>query len=749
MGQCAGGVKAEDNERYYSSATQEGYAWKNATAVVKLDNKGSYKQINNFKVIRLIAKGTYGEVYVCKDRLKGFHYDMDTSVAMYAIKVVTNSKENSKAVLRELKILRQLDHPNIVKLYESIEDASAGHVFMIFEVLEGGVLCECNAEGRLEEAAWKEEKARQYFEQLVDGLLYLHAMHVVHRDIKPENIVYTKDRGTVKYIDFGESRLINAEGDDTGLKTFGTPLFFSPEASSGNGAFSEKAQDVWALGVTLFLVLVGRIPFGEGAKSRASLWQRISDDPLVFPENCGLSAMAVDLLNKMLEKDPTVRITPTEIQDHVFMTGHSVAPRLTDAVKRALDEDAEYSDSMSSDQPPTPRSAQSHKSPILARSASSVSDAEPGNTSPTYRDLGSPAGRSALSGVPGSPQFLINGGGEEVNSAVTPLVISHHRQSNASTTSSFSGARKHIDGKKSLPGLCPAGDSFSADSLWCDEGEEVFGVPTPRSRNRAPESTLRADVPANPPPPPPNLSFVRSRGRNLQSTSQSGSELTLPIPLKPRGKLNRTDSRSSGVLPSPRTMKTTPSCSSLNSSVCRRQVRHSLPSTPRITRVTSIPAVDPDDDSSDSSSSADISSRRRASSSHSGGRTPVSEILSIVSQTARPKLRFLVVDDIFQQRDIICKMLSDLVMPGVGVSCDILTAEDGDEAVRAVATDTYTAVLMDIHLPRVDGLLATTQIRRAEQHNCTLEVPIFGITGDTSPDLPELTRQRGLIFWLS
>ncbi|GAA5876425.1 hypothetical protein JCM1840_006021 [Sporobolomyces johnsonii] len=332
-------------------------------------------------------------------------------------------------VKREVAIMKRLDHPNIVRLKEVIDDAKSKKVFMVLEFMAGG------------QVVWQDEnkqptmtvdEARRTFRDVVLGLEYLHYQGIIHRDIKPANLLWTEDHKTVKISDFGVSHVSDAllraspddpaaaHGDDDKAlrKTAGSPAFFAPElchpaeytptpnahpsqshlagdgdtyfppdadassflpsiaSTSSNTVYSPptspngiplsskiispplpaptpthartrppigKGIDVWALGVTLYCLLFGDTPFT--ARTEYELYNVIVHEPIRVPEKMGREGAwtgvgvgwegcgdgvegreVVDLLARLLEKDPTKRITLEQVKKHPWVLRNLSSP---------------------------------------------------------------------------------------------------------------------------------------------------------------------------------------------------------------------------------------------------------------------------------------------------------------------------------------------------------------------------------------------------------------------------------------
>jgi len=232
-------------------------------------------------------------------------------------------------VMQEIAIMKKLDHPNVVKLFEAVEDFDTKEVFLVMEYIEAGAV--------MPESVKCEplplEKAWTYFCQLVSALDYCHSNGVIHCDIKPANLLACGDG--IKVADFGTSRLIGEHEkigteenkviikgeslyvDDMVSKVMGTSAFLSPEAHSGV-SFSGTQNDIWSVGVTLFFFVFGKCPF-EG-ESIVDVHENVMEQALVLPTSPAIPDTLRDLLMRMMEKDQDRRITLQGIMEHPWVT---------------------------------------------------------------------------------------------------------------------------------------------------------------------------------------------------------------------------------------------------------------------------------------------------------------------------------------------------------------------------------------------------------------------------------------------
>uniref|UniRef100_A0A1B6D1P5 calcium/calmodulin-dependent protein kinase n=1 Tax=Clastoptera arizonana TaxID=38151 RepID=A0A1B6D1P5_9HEMI len=293
---------------------------------VSIDKSGSYLQLNQYSLIDSIGQGSYGLVKLAYNEEDDTHYAMKILSKKKLLKkagcfgrTVPNRKNTNPLdrVYREIAVLKKLDHPNVVKLIEVLDDPTEDHLYLVFELLEHGEVMQLPTDKPLTEAqAWG------YFRDVILGLEYLHFQRIIHRDIKPSNLLLGED-GRVQIADLGVCNEFSGR-DATLCNTAGTPAFTAPEAISNNANFSGKAADIWSLGITLFAFLYGQVPFT--ANTVPALYTVVQTQPLVFPTAPVVSSQVSDLISKMLQKNPTDRISLEEIKDHPWVTSDGTKP---------------------------------------------------------------------------------------------------------------------------------------------------------------------------------------------------------------------------------------------------------------------------------------------------------------------------------------------------------------------------------------------------------------------------------------
>jgi hypothetical protein len=198
---------------------------------------GIPERVGGVRLSRLLGRGGMGIVYL------GHHEALDIDVA---VKLIPIAEHEAHRILEEARSIAQLDHPNVVRVLNAGYDQ--GYAYIIMEYVAGADL------GRLieQDGAMPWKRALRYALQIADGLAAAHRAGLVHCDIKPRNIMITAD-GAAKILDLGLARRLGCQR--TSFES-GTPMFLAPELTSGRG-LPTPASDVYALGVTLYCMLVG------------------------------------------------------------------------------------------------------------------------------------------------------------------------------------------------------------------------------------------------------------------------------------------------------------------------------------------------------------------------------------------------------------------------------------------------------------------------------------------------------------
>lgn len=225
------------------------------------------KRLGRYQLEREIGRGAMGIVYLGRDTA------INRSVAIKAIPLASefNDGELTEArgrFFREAETAGRLNHPNIVTIYDVGEERGLAYIAM--EYLKGRHLSDYATPGNLLEP----RKVLEVLARTADALGFAHKQHVVHRDIKPANLMYDAGSDVLKITDFGIARLTGAGSTRTGI-ILGTPSFMSPEQLEGRPVTGHS--DLFSLGVSLFQLLTGQLPFT--ADSMTGLMQQIAEAP--------------------------------------------------------------------------------------------------------------------------------------------------------------------------------------------------------------------------------------------------------------------------------------------------------------------------------------------------------------------------------------------------------------------------------------------------------------------------------------
>ncbi|XP_015276047.1 PREDICTED: serine/threonine-protein kinase MARK2 isoform X7 [Gekko japonicus] len=259
--------------------------------------------IGNYRLLKTIGKGNFAKVKLARHVLTGKEV---------AVKIIDKTQLNSSSLqklFREVRIMKVLNHPNIVKLFEVIETEKT--LYLVMEYASGGEVFDyLVAHGRM-----KEKEARAKFRQIVSAVQYCHQKFIVHRDLKAENLLLDADMN-IKIADFGFS---NEFTFGNKLDTFcGSPPYAAPELFQGK-KYDGPEVDVWSLGVILYTLVSGSLPFdGQNLKE---LRERVLRGKYRIPFY--MSTDCENLLKKFLILNPSKRGTLEQImKDRWMNVGH-------------------------------------------------------------------------------------------------------------------------------------------------------------------------------------------------------------------------------------------------------------------------------------------------------------------------------------------------------------------------------------------------------------------------------------------
>ncbi|KAL4484258.1 hypothetical protein ABPG72_003542 [Tetrahymena utriculariae] len=247
-----------------------------------------------YEFIKQIGQGQFGSVFVAKRRKQPFD-----EVAIKIINLNQIKKIPLQYIKREVQISKSLDHPNIIKFQETYIDKK--NIYIVMEYCTGG---------NLSQRSFSEQEVLNIMKKLLYAVNYMHKRNIIHRDLKLENILYERDSpdSEIKIIDFGLSKQVPEEQKARRHSIVGSETYMAPEVLSSKNY--DKSCDVWSLGVIMYRLLSGELPF----KQR----QQILDGLLIFksPIWSSVSRDAFDLLKKMVNVYPQYRITIDQALKH-------------------------------------------------------------------------------------------------------------------------------------------------------------------------------------------------------------------------------------------------------------------------------------------------------------------------------------------------------------------------------------------------------------------------------------------------
>ncbi|GES59570.1 serine/threonine protein kinase [Aspergillus terreus] len=348
-----------------------------------------------------VGEGEFGKVKL------GWKRDGTIEVAIKLIRRETLGSNPSRLpkIYREISILRDLSHPNIVRLHEMVE--TDRHIGIIMEYASGGELFDYILNNRY----LKDNSARRLFAQLVSGVGYLHKKGIVHRDLKLENLLLDRNRNII-ITDFGfantfdptdelseeiEYNLTNKDyvkrmrldkQNSKGMRrgdlmqtSCGSPCYAAPELVVSDSLYTGRKVDVWSCGVILYAMLAGYLPFDDDPANPDGdninlLYKYIVTTPLTFPEY--VTPHARDLLRRILVPDPRKRADLFEVARHSWLSEYShvvshitsSTTKVADIVAATIPSGTNAQDSSQERTNPPKLAERQKEAPSLARSAS-------------------------------------------------------------------------------------------------------------------------------------------------------------------------------------------------------------------------------------------------------------------------------------------------------------------------------------------------------------------------------------------
>lgn len=255
-----------------------------------------------------IGKGAFSNIY----KGQHIHTKMPVAVKEMPYDKIKKIKDNIK---REFLLLKTLDHPNIIKLYDVFFDESSKNIYFMIDLYDSGDLS-----SYLNGRKIKEKYTKNYLRQIKNGLEYLYSQKILHRDLKPQNILISKDK-TLIITDFGFARYFET---DVMLQTIcGSPLYMAPEILLKKKY--NTMSDLWSVGVIMYEMIYGKVPFES--RNLIDLIHKIKKVDIDYPIQITdkLSQNCINLLLSLLQKNPTLRCNWETFFEHEWF--------LTDEIK--------------------------------------------------------------------------------------------------------------------------------------------------------------------------------------------------------------------------------------------------------------------------------------------------------------------------------------------------------------------------------------------------------------------------------
>ncbi|KAJ3274638.1 hypothetical protein HDV01_002480 [Terramyces sp. JEL0728] len=278
--------------------------------------KVHYNAFGPYRLARTIGQGEFGKVKLA------YHIRTNKEIAIKLIKKenIQNPTRREK-LIREIDILKSINHHHVVKLYEVIE--TEGYIGMVMEFASGTVVA--NSGGELFEhilarTYLKDFEAANFFAQLLVGVSFLHDNGIVHRDLKLENLLLDKNKKII-ITDFGFANRFSRGGGKEYLSTScGSPCYAAPELVV-NDCYVGESADIWSCGVILYAMLCGYLPFDDemanAADSVNKLYQYILEAKLDYPPH--VRSIPKHLISIILVTDPKLRANMQQMKQHPFL----------------------------------------------------------------------------------------------------------------------------------------------------------------------------------------------------------------------------------------------------------------------------------------------------------------------------------------------------------------------------------------------------------------------------------------------
>ncbi len=329
---CCGSSQKQEEQEYDAIVTKQ------APGPAPAPRQLQLQRVNQYVLVKEIGHGSFGKVFMVQTQNSAG--EVNGTFAMKKMDMTFLRKKMrggsfggggggggaDEMVKREIATMKKLDHPNIARLVDVVDDEESRTIYVVSEFLPNGSLEEYRA--AKPRGALPLGELRVILRQVACALNYLHTVvQIAHRDIKPENVMLDANN-VAKLIDFGTAEVFTKNNDGSAMdltsKSAGTPAFYAPEMCSIDiDEYEMLPTDIWALGVTLYQLAYGQLPFKETGLMQ--LMEEIEVAKIDFPALPDPSAAddpeaMLDLLRGMLTKDPTARTDVDALMSHGWVT---------------------------------------------------------------------------------------------------------------------------------------------------------------------------------------------------------------------------------------------------------------------------------------------------------------------------------------------------------------------------------------------------------------------------------------------
>jgi len=260
----------------------------------------------DFIIKQVIGEGTFATVRLAINKQTG------EQVAIKIMDLNRIQKEDRIRIDREIKVLKNLHHPNIVHLYSEVQIEDI--IYLVTEYVKGKELFDYIVMKK----KLSENESCLFYQQIISGIEYLHKLKYVHRDIKPENLLINEETKELKIVDFGLSNIYTNSNNNLLESACGSPSYAAPEMLNGE-KYRAPPVDIWSSGIVLYAMLCGYLPFEDDDND--ILYDKICKGKFTIPNH--VSEKARDLLHKILVTDPKKRLTIHQIKNHPWFSSYN------------------------------------------------------------------------------------------------------------------------------------------------------------------------------------------------------------------------------------------------------------------------------------------------------------------------------------------------------------------------------------------------------------------------------------------